>query len=339
MTLACLHRLPPSPQPAWMAGPPKRRVLVAGFVIVLVTSRHLLVPRLQAAAAGCPAAARLPPRRRAPSRSGTPALRVPNLIAPNHRGRSTTCSDGVLPATTTVVVGVHSPRPARYSRGPPSTGQTTIGTPERPGTGSVGGPLLVGRADRHEQGPVHGAGGMNRGGEPPARKRSRGSMARAATTSSGCARGRSTTSMPRCQIRQAARQAGSRGAPRAAARRPAAPRPSPRARPRLRRGSRPPGAGRAGCRGRHGRPPLHRRRHPRPDLRAPLDPPGRPPLRRDHLGVPHGRHRQRERQERLRAEGRRGPRRSGASSPPTSSCPSTSAATSAPRNARPASAS
>ncbi len=36
--------------------------------------------------------------------------------------------------------------------------------------------------------------------------------------------------------------------------------------------------------------------------------PGSPPLRRDHLGVPDRRHRQRERQERLRAEGRRGPR-------------------------------
>ena len=47
---------------------------------------------------------------------------------------------------------------------------------------------------------------------------------------------------------------------------------------------------------------------PRPDLRAPLDPPGRPSLRRDHLGVPDRRHRQRVGQERLRAEGRRGPR-------------------------------
>ena len=53
---------------------------------------------------------------------------------------------------------------------------------------------------------------------------------------------------------------------------------------------------------------LHRRRRPRPDLRAPLDPPGRPSLRRDHLGVPDRRHRQRVGQERLRAEGRRGPR-------------------------------
>ena len=74
---------------------------------------------------------------------------------------------------------------------------------------------------------------------------------------------------------------------------------------------------------------LHGRGHPRPDLRAPLDPPGRPPLRRDRLGVPDRRHRQRVRQDRLRAEGRRGPRRSGASSPPTSSSASTSAATSA----------
>ena len=67
--------------------------------------------------------------------------------------------------------------------------------------------------------------------------------------------------------------------------------------------------------------------------------PGRPPLRRDHLGEPHRRHRQRDRQDRLRAEGRRGPRRSGASSPPTSSSASTSAATSARRSARPASSS
>ncbi len=67
--------------------------------------------------------------------------------------------------------------------------------------------------------------------------------------------------------------------------------------------------------------------------------PGRPSLRRDHLGVPDRRHRQRVRQERLRAEGRRGPRLLVASSPPTSSSASTSAATSAPRSARPASAS
>ena len=42
-------------------------------------------------------------------------------------------------------------------------------------------------------------------------------------------------------------------------------------------------------------------------VRAPLDAAGRPPLRRDHLGVPHREHRERERQDRLRAEGRRGP--------------------------------
>ena len=43
-------------------------------------------------------------------------------------------------------------------------------------------------------------------------------------------------------------------------------------------------------------------------LRAPLDPPGRPSLRRDHLGDADRGHRQRVRQARLRAEGRRGPR-------------------------------
>ena len=52
---------------------------------------------------------------------------------------------------------------------------------------------------------------------------------------------------------------------------------------------------------------LHRRGHPRPDVRAPLDAPGRPPVRRDHLGVPHRRHHQRDGQDRVRAEGRRGP--------------------------------
>ncbi len=39
--------------------------------------------------------------------------------------------------------------------------------------------------------------------------------------------------------------------------------------------------------------------------------PGRAPLRRDHLGVPHGQHLERVRQVRLRAEGRRGPDASG----------------------------
>ena len=46
---------------------------------------------------------------------------------------------------------------------------------------------------------------------------------------------------------------------------------------------------------------------PRAHLRAPLDPPGRPSLRRDHLGAPDRRHPERDGQERLRAEGRRGP--------------------------------
>ena len=55
---------------------------------------------------------------------------------------------------------------------------------------------------------------------------------------------------------------------------------------------------------RHG---SQRQAHQGPDVRAPLDPPRCPSLRRDHLGVPDRRHRQRERQVRLRAEGRRGP--------------------------------
>ncbi len=38
---------------------------------------------------------------------------------------------------------------------------------------------MEGRADRHQQGPAHDAGGKNRGGEPPSRKRSTRSMARA----------------------------------------------------------------------------------------------------------------------------------------------------------------
>ena len=97
----------------------------------------------------------------------------------------------------------------------------------------------------------------------------------------------------------------------------------------------------------HGAPPPRRplrrelRRHgPQrqarqgPDVRAPLDDARGPPLRRDHLGAPDGRHRQRERQDGLRAEGRRGPELLVASSPPTSSSASTSAATSAPRSAR-----
>ena len=74
---------------------------------------------------------------------------------------------------------------------------------------------------------------------------------------------------------------------------------------------------------------------PRPDLRAPLDPPGRPSLRRDHLGVPDRRHRQRIGQ--VASSSRRTSRSptSGASSPPTSSSASTSAATSARPSARP----
>ena len=74
---------------------------------------------------------------------------------------------------------------------------------------------------------------------------------------------------------------------------------------------------------------------PRPDLRAPLDPPGRPSLRRDHLGVPDRRHRQRD--PARPSSSRRTSRSptSGASSPPTSSSASTSAATSARRSARP----
>ena len=83
------------------------------------------------------------------------------------------------------------------------------------------------------------------------------------------------------------------------------------------------------------------RQHPRqgPDLRAPLDPPGRPSLRRDHLGVPDRRHRQRIRQDRSSSRRTSRSPTSGPSSRPTSSCPSTSAATSAPRSARPPSAS
>ncbi len=52
---------------------------------------------------------------------------------------------------------------------------------------------------------------------------------------------------------------------------------------------------------------LQRRGDPRSHVRAPLDSPRRPSLRRDHVGVPDGRHLQRDRQDRLRAEGRRGP--------------------------------
>ena len=56
------------------------------------------------------------------------------------------------------------------------------------------------------------------------------------------------------------------------------------------------------------RPEPRREHGPGPDLRAPLDPAGRPSLRRDPLGDPDREHRQRVGQARLRAEGRRGPR-------------------------------
>ena len=45
---------------------------------------------------------------------------------------------------------------------------------------------------------------------------------------------------------------------------------------------------------------LYRRGDPRPDVRATLDAAGRAPVRRDHLGIPHRRHQQRDRQERVR---------------------------------------
>ena len=61
-------------------------------------------------------------------------------------------------------------------------------------------------------------------------------------------------------------------------------------------------------RGQLQRPEPGRHAGPRPDLRAALDPAGRPPLRRDPLGDPDREHRQRVGQARLRAEGRRGPR-------------------------------
>ena len=111
---------------------------------------------------------------------------------------------------------------------------------------------------------------------------------------------------------------------------------------------RPPQAGAAHDRPPPPRRPLRRelRRHGSqrqarqgPDLRAPLDPPGRPSLRRDHLGVPDRRHRQRDRQERLRAEGRRGPQLLVPARHERRRSASTSAATSTRPSARPASSS
>ncbi len=55
---------------------------------------------------------------------------------------------------------------------------------------------------------------------------------------------------------------------------------------------------------RHGR--LRQQGH-RPQVGPPLHARGRPPLRRDRVGAPDRGHRQRDRQDRLRAEGRRGP--------------------------------
>ena len=78
---------------------------------------------------------------------------------------------------------------------------------------------------------------------------------------------------------------------------------------------------------------------PWPDLRAPLDPPGRPSLRRDHLGVPDRRASPTSRASPSSSRRTSRSPTSGASSPPTSWSASTSAATSAPRSARPPSAS
>ena len=93
-----------------------------------------------------------------------------------------------------------------------------------------------------------------------------------------------------------------------------------------------------GTRG-HLRGQLHRRGDPRPDVRAPLDAPGRPPVRRDHLGAPHGRHHATRPARASSSRRTSRSRASGASSPPTSWSASTSAATSARRSASTASSS
>ena len=55
------------------------------------------------------------------------------------------------------------------------------------------------------------------------------------------------------------------------------------------------------------RGPFHRRRRQGPDLRASLDHPRRPPLRRDRLGDAHGGDQERVGRDGLRADGHRGP--------------------------------
>ena len=105
---------------------------------------------------------------------------------------------------------------------------------------------------------------------------------------------------------------------------------APKRRRRGRRRSRPPATGPSpqGPRGRLRRQ-LHGRGHPRPDVRAPLDAPGRPPVRRDRRGrsAPPTSPTRPARPSSSRRTSRS--RRSGASSRPTSSSASTSAATSA----------
>ena len=91
-----------------------------------------------------------------------------------------------------------------------------------------------------------------------------------------------------------------------------------------------------GARGRV-RGQLHGRGDPRPDVRAPLDAAGRPPVRRDPVGIPHRRHLAARPARPSSSRRTSRSRRSGASSRPTSWSASTSAATSAPRSASTAS--
>ena len=84
---------------------------------------------------------------------------------------------------------------------------------------------------------------------------------------------------------------------------------------------------------------LRRRGHQGPQLRAPLDPPGRPSLRRDHLGDADRGHRQRVAASSSSSRRTSRSPTSGASSRRTSSSASTSAATSGRRSGRRASGS